>query len=188
MATMTGHWKDYSDMSLKRLRWSVTENATMTGDGWLKRLWWLCKIMFLLNYGWNYYKLMEAIKAHHDGEKQEAYTHNSHTMASQQLDPWTPRWVREKLREKNNSLPLNDPNKDHKPPAGVEPPLCKCKLECTSHYSLDYNTYGKRYWACPLPTSLFNWGWDEEQPRKVIPILTFTVAIINVIMNHVIFL
>jgi hypothetical protein len=109
-------------------------------------------------------------------------------MAKQQPEPWTLRWVREKLRERNNDLPPNDSKRYHKPPAGVEPPLCKCKLGCTSHYSLDYDTYDMRYWACPLPTSPFNWDWDEEQLRKVVSVLTFTVAIINAIINHIIFL
>jgi hypothetical protein len=41
-ATLTGHWKGYDDMSLKRLRWCVTEKTTMTNDRWLKRLrWWV---------------------------------------------------------------------------------------------------------------------------------------------------
>jgi hypothetical protein len=35
-----------------------------------------------------------------------------------------------------------------------------------------------------LPTSPFNWGWDEDQSRKVVSILTFTILILNnVIVN-----
>jgi hypothetical protein len=64
----------------------------------------------------------------------------------------------------NNGLPPNDPNHDEKPLANAERPLCKCDLDCQSHMSLDHDTYGMRYWSCPLPTSLFNWCLDEEKP------------------------
>jgi hypothetical protein len=116
------------------------------------------------------------------------HTHKSHTMGSKQPEPWSPRWVREKLREFNNGLPPNDPNHDSEPSAGAELPLCKCKFECASHYSLDYDMYNRRYWSCPSHTSPFNWGWNEEKSRKVVLVLTFTVAINNVVINHVIFL
>jgi hypothetical protein len=97
--------------------------------------------------------------------------------------------VRQQLRERNNGLPSNDPNHDEKPPAGAERPLCKYKLECQSHMSLDYDMNGRRYWSCLLPTSPFNWGWDEEKPRKVVSVLTFTMSILNnVVTNHFIFL
>jgi hypothetical protein len=45
---------------------------------------------------------------------------HAHTMASEQLEPWMPRWVREKLREYNNDLTPNDPNRDNKPPVGED--------------------------------------------------------------------
>jgi hypothetical protein len=43
--------------------------------------------MFLLNYRWGYYTLMEDIKTHHEGEKQEAYTHiaNTQWLANNQI-------------------------------------------------------------------------------------------------------
>jgi hypothetical protein len=88
----------------------------------------------------------------------------------------------------NNGLPPNDPNHDEKPLNNAGRPLCKCDLECQSHMSIDYDTYSRRYWSCRLPTSPFNWGWDEEKPRKVISVLTFTVHILNnVMINHFIF-
>jgi hypothetical protein len=99
------------------------------------------------------------------------HTHKSQTMGSKESEPWSPRWVRQQLRESNNGLPPNGPNHDHKPPTIAERPLCKCDLDCQSHISLDYDTYGRRYWSCPLPTSPFNWGWDDEKPRKVVLVL-----------------
>jgi hypothetical protein len=36
------------------------------------------------------------------------------------MEPWSPRWVREKLREYKNDLPPNDLNHDDKQPSGVE--------------------------------------------------------------------
>jgi hypothetical protein len=86
-------------------------------------------------------------------------------MGSKESELWSPRWVRQKLREKND-LPLNDPNYDEKPPADAERPLCKCDLDCQSHMSLDHDTYDMRYWSCPQPTCPFQWGWDEEKPRR----------------------
>jgi hypothetical protein len=100
------------------------------------------------------------------------HTHSSDTMASQQPEPWTPRWVREKHRERKNDLPPNDPNRDNKPPAGADPPLCKCKLKCHCYYSLDYDMYGRRYWGCWLPILPFNLGWDKELPRNEVSALT----------------
>jgi hypothetical protein len=49
--------------------------------------------------------------------------------------------------------------------------------------SLDYDTYGRRYWSYPLP-SPFNWGWNEEQSQKVVSILTFTVLILNNVASN----
>jgi hypothetical protein len=88
------------------------------------------------------------------------HTHSSHTMTSEQPEPWMPTWVREQLRESNNGLLPNDPNRDNKPPAGVDPPLCKCEIECHYYDSLDYDTYGRMYWGCKLSISPFN--WEEE--------------------------
>jgi hypothetical protein len=137
------HWKVYSNMSLKRIIWHV-----------------------LLYYRSNYYSLLEPIKAHH--EERSMQTHKLEIMGSKEPEPWSPRWLWEQLREDNNGLPPNDPNHDHRPPTDAEIPLCKCDLDCTSHMSLDHDTYGMRYWPCPLPTSPFNWGWDDEKPRKVV--------------------
>jgi hypothetical protein len=66
-------------------------------------------------------------------------------MGSKETEPWSPRWVRQKLREKNNGLPSNDPNHDEKPPADVGRPLCKCDFDCQSHMSLEHDTYDMRY-------------------------------------------
>jgi hypothetical protein len=69
-----------SDGSL--LLWRVTEKPTLIYiwkvyfDVSLKRL---LRFMFLLNYKWNYYPLLEAIKAACEEVKQEAYTHLGHT-------------------------------------------------------------------------------------------------------------
>jgi hypothetical protein len=93
-------------------------------------------------------------------------------MGSKEPEPWSPRWVREKLREHNNGLPPNDPNHDEKQSAGMEPPLWNCKLECHCYYSLDHDTYGRRYWGCKLVVSLFNWGWDKERPRNIVSVST----------------
>jgi hypothetical protein len=77
-------------------------------------------------------------------------------MGSKELEHWSPRWVRQKLREANNDIPLNDPNHDEKPPTDAKRPLCKCGLDCQSHMSLEHDTYGMTYWSYPLPTSPFN--------------------------------
>jgi hypothetical protein len=103
------------------------------------------------------------------------HTHRPHTMGSKEPEPWSPRWVRKKLKEANNDLPPNDPNYDEKPLADAESPLCKCDLDCQSHMSLEHDTYGRRYWSCPLPTSPFNWGSDKEKPQKVVSVVTFTL-------------
>ena len=80
-------------------------------------------------------------------------------------DPWSPRWVREKLRERNNGLPPNDPAHDHKQPAGHDPPLCKCELDSFCYISWEYDTYQRRYWVCALLISAM-WPKQEEK-RKV---------------------
>jgi hypothetical protein len=84
-------------------------------------------------------------------------------MGSKELEPWLPLWVRQKLRDKNNGLPPNDPNHDEKHLAHAERPLCKRDLDYQSHMSLDHDMYGRRYWSCPQLTCLFHWGWDEEK-------------------------
>jgi hypothetical protein len=160
-ATLTCNGKGYSDVSLKSLRWWVTGHSKGSID------------MFLLNYEWIYYSLLEPIKACH--EKRSIHTPTSQTMCSKEHEPWSPRWVRQKLREMNNGLVPNDLNHDEKPSADVERPLCKCDLDCQSHMSIDYDMYDRRYWSCPLLTSLFNWGWDEEKPRKVLSVVTLKV-------------
>jgi hypothetical protein len=48
--------------------------------------------------------------------------------------------------------------------------------------SLDHDTYGRRYWSYPQPTYLFHWGWDEEKPRKLGSIVTFTFDILNIVV------
>jgi hypothetical protein len=150
----------------------------MMGDGSLKSLplMWIERYYYsllLLNYRRYYYPLLDDIKVCHEGRS--IHTQRSQTMGSKELGPWSSRWVRQKHREANNGLPPNDPNNDEKPPADPERYLCKCDLDFQSHMSLEHYTYGMRYWSCPLPTSPFNWGWDEEKPRKVISVLTFTL-------------
>jgi hypothetical protein len=109
-------------------------------------------------------------------ELRHIHTHRPHIMGSKEPEPWSPQWVRQKLREANNGLTLNDPNHDGKPPTDAERPLYKCDLDCQSHVSLEHDTYDMRYWSCPLPTSPFNWwGWDEKKPQKVVSVVTFTL-------------
>jgi hypothetical protein len=85
-------------------------------------------------------------------------------MGSKEPEPWSPQWVRQTLREKNNGLPPNDPNHNEKPLIDAEISLCKYNLDYQSHMSLNQDTYDKKYWSCPQPTCLFHWGWDEEKP------------------------
>jgi hypothetical protein len=121
-------------------------------------------------------------------ELRRIQTHRPHTMGSKESEPWLPRWVRQKLREKNNSLSPNDPNYDEKPLADAKRPLWKYDLDCQSNMSLDHDTYSRRYWSCPQPICLFHWSWNEEKSWKVVSILTFTLHILNiVIINHFIF-
>jgi hypothetical protein len=108
-------------------------------------------------------------------ELRRIHIYRPQTMDSKEREPWSPRWVRQKLREANNGLPPNDPNNDEKPPANAERPLCKCDLDCQSHMSLEHDMYGMRCWSCPLPTSPFNWGWDKEKPWKVVSVVIFTL-------------
>jgi hypothetical protein len=110
-------------------------------------------------------------------------------MGSKELKPWSPLWVRQKLREKNNGLEPNDPNHDEKPPVDAERSLCKCDLDYQSHMSLYHDIYGRRYWYFPHPTCPFHWGWDDEKSQKVVSVVIFTLHILNlVVINRFIFL
>jgi hypothetical protein len=110
-------------------------------------------------------------------------------MGSKEPEPWSPRWVRQQLRERRNSLPPNDLNHDEKLLANAERPLCKCDLECQHYMSIDHDTYNRRYWFCPQPTYPFLWGWDEEKLWKIVSVLIFILHILNnVIINHLNFL
>jgi hypothetical protein len=95
-------------------------------------------------------------------------SHRPHTMGSKELEPWSPLWVRQKLRKKNNGLPPNDLNHDEKSLTNAERLLCKCDLDYQSHMSLEHDTYDMRYWYYPLLTCPFHWGWNKEKPRKVV--------------------
>jgi hypothetical protein len=183
--TLTCHWKDYSDVSLKRLSRYVTENATLMYhwkvyyDVSLKMLWWW------VTTHWKGYPDMSLKSLFWCViEKGSMDIPSSQTMGSKELKPWSPRWVRQELRRRNNGLPPNDPNHDEKLLVDVERPLCKWDLDCQSHMSLDHETYVMRYWSCPLPTSPFNWGWDEEKPRKVVLVLTFTLQDFALSSSH----
>jgi hypothetical protein len=106
-------------------------------------------------------------------------------MDIKESEPWSPRWVRQKLREKNNGLPPNDPNHDKKPPVDAEKPLCKCDLDCQFHMNLDHDTYDRSYWSCPQPTCPFHCGWDKEKSRKAVSVVIFILHIFNIIgINH----
>jgi hypothetical protein len=49
-------------------------------------------------------------------------------MGSKEPEPWSPQWVRQKHREKNNGLPIKDPNHNDKPLTDAGRPLYKCEL------------------------------------------------------------
>jgi hypothetical protein len=135
--------------------------------------------MFLLNYEWNYYSLLEPIKTCH--EERSIHTPTSQRMGSKEPEAWSPRWVRQELRRRNNDLPPNDPNHDEEPQTDTERPLCKCDLDYQSHMSLDYVM---RYWSYLLPISPLNWGWDEEKMRKVVSVLIFTLQDFTLSSSH----
>jgi hypothetical protein len=152
---VTNDWKGYRDVSLQMLPWRQ-----------MKRIQWHCRLYFT-ELHMELLPDSEGYKSTSWGrEVRHIHTHGSQTMGSKEAEPWSLRWVRQQLRERRNDLPPNDPSHDEKPPAGGERPLCKCNLECQHHMSIDYDTYGKRYWSCPQPTCLFHWGWDEEKPRN----------------------
>jgi hypothetical protein len=87
--------------------------------------------------------LLEPLKERHEGRR--IHTYRPQTMGSKAPEPWSPRWVRQQLREMRNDFPPNDLNHDEKPSAGAERLLYKCNLECQDHMSIDYDTYGRRY-------------------------------------------
>jgi hypothetical protein len=166
-ATMTG------DGSLKRLHWRELKKATMSCH-W-KRLFWreLKRLRWRGTYHWKCYpdvnwkgyndtvdyftELEMKLQPGHGGYKSTSQgrelrriqTHRPHTLGSKEPESCSPRWVRQKLREKNNGLPPNDPNHDEKHPTDAKRLLCKCDLDCQSHMSLDHDMYDRRYWSCP---------------------------------------
>jgi hypothetical protein len=166
---VTDHWKGYDWLELKRLWWRVMDHYKATLM-WIKRYYYP---LLLLNYRRYYYPLLDAIKVCHEGRS--IHTQRSQIMGSKEPEPWSPRWMRQKHREANNGLSSNDPNYDEKSLSDAETPLCKCDIDCQSHTTLVCDTYGMRYWSCPLPTSSFNWGWDEEKPQKVVSVVAFTL-------------
>jgi hypothetical protein len=91
-------------------------------------------------------------------------------MGSKEPEHWSSRWVRQKLKEKNNGLQPNNLNHGEKSPTDAERPLCKCDFDCQFHISLEHDMYDMRYWSCPLSTCPFHWGWDKEKPRKVVTV------------------
>jgi hypothetical protein len=144
----------------------------------LKRLWW----QYMLSFYWITYVIttpvLESIKALHEEENYDTYTRRPHTMGSKELEPWSPRWVRQKLREKNNDFPPNDLNHDEKPPTDVERLVCKCDFDCQSHMS--FRPWYVRQEVLVLPS--------VHLPRKVVSALTFTFHILHiVVINRFIF-
>jgi hypothetical protein len=132
---VTGHWKGYTD-----IHWKGTNDIV----DYVFNEW---QMKFLPGtYGYKSRSWRRGIQSC-----------RPHTMGSKELKPWLPRCVRQKLMEKSNGLPPNDPNHDEKPPTDTERPLCKCDLDCQSHMSLEHDMYGIRYWSCPLPTCPFHW-------------------------------
>jgi hypothetical protein len=138
--------------------------------------------MIILIYGWNYYPLLELIKERHEGRS--IHTYRSQIMGSKARESWSPRWVRQQLREMRNGLSPNDLNHDEKHLVNAARPLCKCDLECQDHMSTDYDTYDKRYRSCPQPTCPFHWGWDKDKPRKVVSVFIFTMHILNNVASN----
>jgi hypothetical protein len=134
------HWKDYYDMSLKWLWWRVTWRTSFFTELRTR----------LLHIAEDYKSTSWRTRSMH--------SHISHIIASEQPEPCTPRWVREKRRESNSTPLPNNPNRDKKPPTSTDPPLCKWEIECHCYYSLDYDTHNERYWGCKLPISPFNLG------------------------------
>jgi hypothetical protein len=97
--------------------------------------------------------------------------------------------VRQKLREKNNDLPPNDPNHDEKPPINTERPLCKCDLDCQSHMSLEYDMYDMRYLVLPSAHLSVPLGLGQGEAEEGSFSSTFTLHIVNiVIIDRYIFL
>jgi hypothetical protein len=135
---VTGHWKDYPDMSPKRLPNTPLKRLTDIVE------YVFTELQIKLLPGSSGYKSTSQWR-----ELRRIQTHRPHTMGSKEPEPWSPLWVRQKFREKNNSLPPNDPNHDEKTSANVKRPLYKCELDSQSHMSLVDDTYDRRYWSCP---------------------------------------
>jgi hypothetical protein len=192
------HWKGYDN------RWQITEKSATTChwsiyldmeckgyDDW----WWMTEKATVTCHWKGYNDIVDSVftelhmkllpgsvgykSTSWEREVRRIHTHSSKTIGSKEPEPWSPRWVRQQLRERRNDLPPNDPNHDEKPPDSAERPLCKCDLECQHHISIDYDTYSRRYWSFPQPTYPFHWGWDEEKPMKVVSVLIFTLHILN---------
>jgi hypothetical protein len=154
---VTDHWKGYPDMSLKRLLWRELKMVRWRGMVHWKGypdVNWKCyndtvdyvfiELQMKLLPGSGGYK-----STSRERELRRIQTYRTHTMGSKEPEPWSPRWVRQKLREKNNSLPPNDPNHVEKPPTDAERPLCKCDLDCQSHMSLNHVAWGIGLVYCP---------------------------------------
>jgi hypothetical protein len=147
--TLTCNWKGYDggwQITEKDIV-TCTENATLT---WTKNASFTELYMKLLSGSVGYKSTSRERKL------RRIHTHRPHTMGCKESEPWSSRWVRQKLREANNGLPPNGPNHDEKHPTDAEKPLCKCDLDCQSHMCLDHDTYGMRYWSCPFLSSPFN--------------------------------
>jgi hypothetical protein len=98
-------------------------------------------------------------------ELRHIHTHWLHTMGSKEPEPWSPRWVRQKLREKNNGLPPNDPNHDEKPSTDAERPLYKCDLDCQSHMSFTICMAGGIGLALSPPARYIGVGMKRSHER-----------------------
>jgi hypothetical protein len=111
---LTGHWKGYDvDGSSKRLWWWISHWKDYDDEWELKRLWWW------VSHWKDYDDESVTQKAMITGQYWRGYdgwgtmapwgrriwnTLSAHTMTSQQPDPWTPRWVREKLGDYSNGI------------------------------------------------------------------------------------
>jgi hypothetical protein len=127
---VTGHWKGYPDMwlkvyfdaLLKRLRWWVMGHWKCYSDMSPKRLPGTPLKRLIVIVDFVFTELQMKLLPDSSGYKNTSQereliciqTHRSHTMGSKEPKSWSPRWVRQNLREKNNVLPPNDPNHDEK--------------------------------------------------------------------------
>jgi hypothetical protein len=96
-------------MSLKRLPDTPLKRLTGTVD------YVFTELQMKLLLGSSGYK-----NTSRERELRRIQTHRPYTMGSKELEPWSPQWVRQKLREKNNDLSSNDPNHDEKSLADAE--------------------------------------------------------------------